>query len=408
MPRRNTGQNNMCINPIKKTLDGEYKNDNWKGKKGEHYTVEAFIKCGTCSQCIAEKANNWVIRNYYENKAHTKKCFITLTYAKDTKFLVKKDLQDFLKRLRKQLEKQNIKIRTFNAGEYGTLKHRPHFHCIIYGWQDEKPIYKGLSKKGYPMFESELIKRIWGKGITVYQEFNENEIPYIALYDTNNEKISYFYKMKRKEVDKYIKKLKKEIHLDEFEKLYINKKEKARTTDERRKKQIEVFNKARERYKDILKIINFKTKDKKKRNRAKMKYEELKSIINQIETLQEEYNKMIDEKSKYLKIKEFNTWSKSLGWEEFFKEYKRNYEYNFTEYVAQCEYATPTSWVKKLANYGFEDARKEMLLRAEELSSKLSEKELASKNRAREEKEHIKTITDEHTKEKDYYELLEL
>ena len=117
---------------------------------------------------------------------------------------------------------------------------------------------------------------------------------------------------------------------------------------------------------------------------------------------------MIDEKSKYLKIKEFNTWSKSLGWEEFYKEYSKTYEYNFTEYVAQCEYATPTSWVKKLANYGFEDARKEMLLRAEQLSSKLSEKELASKNKAREEKEHIKSITDEHTKEKEYFEILEL
>ena len=59
----------MCINPKKIELNGEYKEDNWKGKKGERYNVEAFIKCGTCSQCIAEKANNWVIRNYYENKA---------------------------------------------------------------------------------------------------------------------------------------------------------------------------------------------------------------------------------------------------------------------------------------------------------------------------------------------------
>ena len=398
----------MCINPKKIELDGEYKEDNWKGKKGERYNVEAFIKCGTCSQCIAEKANNWVIRNYYENKAHTNKCFITLTYAKDTKFLVKKDLQDFLKRLRKQLEKQNIKIRTFNAGEYGTIRHRPHFHCIIYGWKDERPIYKGLSKKGYPMFESELIKKTWNKGITVYQEFNENEIPYIALYDTNNEKISYYYKMKRKEVDKLIKQLKKDIHLDEFEKIYINKKEKARNTDERRKEQIDVLNKARERYKDILKLINFNTKDKKKRHRAKIKYDELKSIINQIETLQEEFNKMKEEKKKYLKIKEFNTWSKSLGWEEFFKEYMRTENYNFSEYIAQCEYATPTSWVKKLANYGFEDARKEMLFRSEELATKLEEKELAANNKTREEKEHIKKITDEHTKEKDYYEIIEL
>ncbi len=398
----------MCLNPIKKQLDGEYKQNNWKGKAGEHYTVEAFIKCGTCSQCIAEKANNWVIRNYYENKAHEKKCFITLTYAKNTRFLVKKDLQDFIKRIRKHLEKQGIKIRTFNCGEYGSLKHRPHFHSIIYGWQDEKPTYKGLSKKGYPMYESEIIKKLWGKGITVYQEFNENEIPYIALYDTNNEQISYNYKIKRKDVDKLIKQLKKEIGLDKFEKVYFKNKEKPRNTDERRAQQIKIFNNARDRYKELQNFISFKTKDKKKRIRAKIKYDEIKSIINQIEQLQEEFDKMKKEKSKYIKIKEFNTWSKSLGWEEFFKEYKKNYEYNFEEYIQQCKYATPTSWVKKLANYGFEDARKEMLRRTAELASNLTEEQARTQSQAKAGTQHIKEITDENQKEREYYELIEL
>ena len=117
---------------------------------------------------------------------------------------------------------------------------------------------------------------------------------------------------------------------------------------------------------------------------------------------------MKKEKEKYIKIKEFNTWSKSLGWEEFFKEYTKNYEYNFTEYIQNYEFATPTSWVKKLANYGLEDARKEMLRRAAELTAKLTEEELTAKNKARAGKEHIKNITDEHTKEKDYYDIEEL
>ena len=397
----------MCLHPKKAYLTGDYKEDNWKGKKGEHYNVEAFIKCGCCSQCIAEKSNNWVIRNYYESKAHEEKCFITLTYAKNTSFLVKKDLQDFMKRLRKELSKENIKIRYFGVGEYGTLKKRPHFHIIIYGWKDKKQTYKGLSKKGYPLLESEIIKRTWGKGITTYQEFSENEIPYIALYDTNNEGISYAYKMKRKEVDKKIKELKKEIGLDKWEKIFYRGKEKPRTTDKKREDEIEMLNKAKENYSEVIKKINFKTKDKKKRYRAKLKYDEYKSIINQIDELTEKLYIMKKEKSKYITIKEFNTWSKSLGWEEFFKEYKRNYKYNFTEYIAQCEYATPTSWVKKLANYGFEDARKEMLRRAAELDSRLTEQELTSKNKNLSDRQHIQEILEDNTK-KEKYELYEL
>lgn len=397
----------MCLHPQKRNLIGEYKADNWKGKKGEKYNIEAFTKCGFCAQCIAEKANNWVIRNYYENKAHIDKCFITLTYAKNTYFLVKKDLQDFIKRLRKELSKNNIKIRTFNAGEYGTEKHRPHFHIIIYGWKDERPIYKGLSKKGYPMFESELIKKTWNKGITVYQEFNENEIPYIALYDTNNENISYQYKMKRKEVDKMIKQLKQEYHIDQIEKIIYSGKEKPKTTDERREKQVNFFNELRENYQKLIKQINFKTKNKKKRQKAKIKYDDLKSAINQIEQLTIALKEMKKEKQNYLTIKEFNTWSIALGWEEFFKEYQKNYEYDFTEYIQGCEFATPTSWVKKLANYGFEDARKEMLRRSSELATKLTENELTGKNKNRHDRQHINEILeDEHQKEN--YELLEL
>lgn len=46
---------------------------------------------------LGKKANNWVIRNFYEAKNNEKKCFITLTYAKTPIFLVRKDFQDWLK-----------------------------------------------------------------------------------------------------------------------------------------------------------------------------------------------------------------------------------------------------------------------------------------------------------------------
>lgn len=65
--------------------------------------------------------------------------FITLTYAPEHcpkgYTLVKKDLQKFWKRVRKNLQKFDIhvKIKYYSCGEYGSIRHRPHYHCIIFG-----------------------------------------------------------------------------------------------------------------------------------------------------------------------------------------------------------------------------------------------------------------------------------
>lgn len=48
--------------------------------------------------------------------------------------LLKKDLQNFLKRLRKIVEKNhtNVQLRYFASGEYGPKTYRPHFHILLY------------------------------------------------------------------------------------------------------------------------------------------------------------------------------------------------------------------------------------------------------------------------------------
>lgn len=181
----------MCLNPKKICRRGNYKENTYNGKKGEEYDVTTWQKCGHCEECLAEKANNWVIRNYYESQCHKDKCFITLTYKDNPKILIKRDLQLFFKRFRKKLELKNIKVKYFAVGEYGTKNHRPHYHAIIYGWKEDKDklTYKGLNKKNNILMESETIKEAWGKGITSYQEFDEHEIPYICIYESPNEDI---------------------------------------------------------------------------------------------------------------------------------------------------------------------------------------------------------------------------
>ena len=109
---------------------GTYLELNWRtvmtGK--EDYEVGCWAKCGTCSSCMNEKANNWLVRNYFEEKKHEKKSFITLTYEHSPLILVKKDLQDYIKRLRINLDRRTgEKIRIFTAGEYGDVNKRPHY-----------------------------------------------------------------------------------------------------------------------------------------------------------------------------------------------------------------------------------------------------------------------------------------
>lgn len=322
----------MCIRPKKQRFIGTYKDDNYKAEKGTEYDIETFTKCGYCSQCIAEKANNWVIRNYYEQRAHKDICFITLTYdnAHRTFFLIKKDFQDFMKRLRKKIK---VKIRAFLCGEYGERKNREHGHIIIYGWKDDNAIYKGLSKKNYMIFQSKIIQETWGKGITTYQNFANKEIPYISLYETAKDVQSKAYK----------------------------------TTTNSAKKLIKKYNES--------KFFDLR-----------------KTMLNQLEKMIKKAEK---EKKKYIQVKEFNTWSKALGWKEFFKEFKRNSEnYDFKEYIEDKEFYTPTPWVKKLANKGYKSAIAEMLRREAELKSNLTEEELTSKNLQRAIKQRKSEILD--------------
>lgn len=72
---------------------------------------------------------------YWNNEA----VFLTLTYDDEhlpiTGSLVKKDLQNFWKRLRKDYEKP---IRYYACGEYGDNTMRPHYHAIVFGLPYDK------------------------------------------------------------------------------------------------------------------------------------------------------------------------------------------------------------------------------------------------------------------------------
>lgn len=138
----------MCLSPI--VLQNPYYNrgliiDNKKVKtKGKfdylHDTISKYVTvpCGQCSQCIATRQNFYVQRIQMES-LRSELFYFTLTYANRGLSYTDKcgvriaypnyeDIQRMFKRLRKILPHP---ILTFVVSEYGTQRHRPHFHGFI-------------------------------------------------------------------------------------------------------------------------------------------------------------------------------------------------------------------------------------------------------------------------------------
>lgn len=111
--------------------------------------------CGHCIMCRNQKAREWAVRCLHEADYWESSTFLTLTYRDESlpanQSLDKEELQKFFKRLRKQLSKQNRKIKHFSCGEYGEDKGRPHYHSIVFGVNAET--------------DREIIEEAWGHGL---------------------------------------------------------------------------------------------------------------------------------------------------------------------------------------------------------------------------------------------------
>ena len=71
------------------------------------------VPCGQCLGCRLEKSKEWAIRVMNEVRMNEISCFLTLTYNDENLpkggTLVKKDLQDFWKRLRDRLYPEKLR-----------------------------------------------------------------------------------------------------------------------------------------------------------------------------------------------------------------------------------------------------------------------------------------------------------
>lgn len=114
------------------------------------------LPCGKCPPCKRKRVVQWIFRLKEECKISETAYFVTLTYAPShvkltelgNKTLVKKDVQDFFKRLRKRDKCSGAPtIKYYLCGEYGdSYKKRPHYHMIVFNVQDVDNIEKTWQK----------------------------------------------------------------------------------------------------------------------------------------------------------------------------------------------------------------------------------------------------------------------
>ena len=97
------------------------------------------VPCGQCALCRQRKINELSSRCRLETYSSPyKPLFITLTYDNDhlpENGVSVKDTQDFLKRLRINLNRSfghHVSLRYIISSEYGKHTHRPHYHMILW------------------------------------------------------------------------------------------------------------------------------------------------------------------------------------------------------------------------------------------------------------------------------------
>lgn len=147
------------------------------------------IPCGKCLACRVNSAAQWATRASHESRYCDNGCFVTLTYSPEyvpaNYELCKKDVQDFLKRLRVNLHRRNLgHLRAFFAcGEYGERRGRPHYHLLLLGFcpNDLKP-FSSSPYSGMQLFTSKFLEDTWGKGFCPVGTITSGSAAYVARY----------------------------------------------------------------------------------------------------------------------------------------------------------------------------------------------------------------------------------
>lgn len=161
-----------------------------------------FLPCGQCIGCRLQYSREWANRLMLERQYHTSAIFLTLTYddfhVPERCFVLpdsgevgyslslrKRDIQLFMKRLRKHFSEDHIRF--YAAGEYGTHTFRPHYHLIIFGIHvDDSYVWRVKMVEGqrFCYYRSPTLEFLWPYGHVEFSDVSWDTCAYVARYVT--------------------------------------------------------------------------------------------------------------------------------------------------------------------------------------------------------------------------------
>lgn len=134
-----------------------------------------FVPCGKCPNCLANIRQEWIFRLRAEYMQCKFGLFVTMTYDDEhypATGTSKRDVQLFLKRLRKALG--NRSFRYFIVSEYGDHTARGHYHGLFF-FQNSYAGFPG--RELYDCFVNS-----WRNGFMKFGDIEEGSIVYCTKY----------------------------------------------------------------------------------------------------------------------------------------------------------------------------------------------------------------------------------
>lgn len=207
--------------------------------RNPHTKEVLIVGCGKCEACSLQKSSMRALKCKLESMSHAVTMFVTLTYSnehvplmqpifdihpdlhEDRKvlfvdddeiisesrlslsklndlqkkcnlgeslpYLRKRDLQLFMKRLRKHLSKfTDERIRYYAVGEYGPVHFRPHYHLLL--WFSERETQEAIEKS---------IRASWQFGRIDVQVSSGNSSSYVAGYLNSSSHLPRVFKARQ-------------------------------------------------------------------------------------------------------------------------------------------------------------------------------------------------------------------
>lgn len=130
------------------------------------------VPCGRCYNCLTTRRNQWTFRLKEQSFSSMSSFFMTFTFSDE--FLTDLDKKYFsnrIKLLRKYLSLNNISLKYYAIGEYGSKYGRPHYHmlCFLDSYLSDSDFYN-------------IISRVWKNGFICIEPVSDARIHYITHY----------------------------------------------------------------------------------------------------------------------------------------------------------------------------------------------------------------------------------